>query len=227
MRHQQTILTEQDIANVKAAVDLVAVVRGYIPLKQAGRDWKGLCPFHKENTPSFVVHSAGYFKCFGCGRAGDVINFLRAMESKRFAVVVRDLAAEHGVTLIGQSLSRGQVKTANQYVAECEFFWRDVCAHYARLAARVESCGLAATAALARGSDADKVWWFAVMMPSLVDGLREEVHHILDGDTQHLYKTYVHIRTLNPRIGAYYAAEVACWMTVERLVREAKCAPLH
>jgi hypothetical protein len=228
MRHQQVLLTEHDIANVKAAVDLVAVVRSYLPLRQAGKDWKGLCPFHKEKTPSFVVHATGYYKCFGCGVAGDVINFLRAMESKRFSAVVRDLAAEHGITLTGQNLSRAQVNTATQYVAECEFFWRDVRAHYSKLAALCWSCGRAAEAALARDgleAAADKAWFYAVTMPLLAEAILQ--HGIQDADPRHLYKVYLHVRTLNPRIGAYYAAEVGCWKAVERLVREAKSAPRH
>ncbi len=68
---------------VKDANDIVDVIQSYgVSLKRAGRNWKGLCPFHKEKTPSFSVNQDGqFFHCFGCGKGGDVISFV--MESDR------------------------------------------------------------------------------------------------------------------------------------------------
>ncbi|MCX7805610.1 MAG: DNA primase [Planctomycetota bacterium] len=68
---------------IKDANDIVEVVQSYgVALKRSGRNWKGLCPFHREKTPSFNVNQEGqFFHCFGCGKGGDIISFV--MESDR------------------------------------------------------------------------------------------------------------------------------------------------
>jgi hypothetical protein len=65
----------------RANEDIVGVIRGYLPdLKKAGKNWVALCPFHKENTPSFgVVESKDFYYCQGCGAGGDAIGFVQAM----------------------------------------------------------------------------------------------------------------------------------------------------
>ena len=70
--------SREQIEQVRTAVDIVEVIRDYVPsLKAAGRSVRGLCPFHSEKTPSFHVHSEkGLFKCFGCNESGDVIGFV-------------------------------------------------------------------------------------------------------------------------------------------------------
>ena len=69
-----------------------------MPLRKAGVDWKGLCPFHSEKTPSFQVDpEQGFFHCFGCKAGGDVFNFLELHEKIGFAEAVRMLAHKFGV----------------------------------------------------------------------------------------------------------------------------------
>lgn len=86
------------IDQVKERVDLVQVVGKYTTLKKAGREFKGLCPFHNEKTPSFyVVPAKGFYKCFGCGESGDAFTIVMKLEAVEFAEAAKRLAAEVGV----------------------------------------------------------------------------------------------------------------------------------
>lgn len=85
---------------VKSKVDIVEVISGYMPLKKAGRNFSGLCPFHSEKTPSFMVSAERQvFKCFGCGESGDVFTFLEKMEGWEFKEALEELASRVGVKL--------------------------------------------------------------------------------------------------------------------------------
>jgi len=90
-----------DIDEVRTRTDLVSVVERYVTLKRAGRQLKGLCPFHQEKTPSFVVSpEIGYWKCFGqCGEGGDVFKFIQKIENLTFPEALERLALQAGVTL--------------------------------------------------------------------------------------------------------------------------------
>jgi DNA primase len=78
---------------VKDASDIVSVVSGYFPLQRKGRNLWACCPFHQEKTPSFSVNSEGqYFKCFGCGKGGDVFTFVMAVERMDFPEALHLLA---------------------------------------------------------------------------------------------------------------------------------------
>lgn len=90
-----------DIDEVRTRTDLVSVVERYVTLKRAGRQLKGLCPFHQEKTPSFVVSpEIGYWKCFGqCGEGGDVFKFVQKIENLTFPEALERLALQAGVTL--------------------------------------------------------------------------------------------------------------------------------
>ncbi len=86
-------IPEEDIEKVRDATDVVQVVGETVMLKQKGRLWWGLCPFHNEKTPSFKVDpSTGLWHCFGCGEGGDVFGFLMKRESLEFPDAVRELA---------------------------------------------------------------------------------------------------------------------------------------
>jgi DNA primase len=88
------------LAEIRARVDIVEVVSRFVGLKRAGENWKGLCPFHQEKTPSFTVHPGkGIFHCFGCGVGGDAFGFLMRQDRLSFPEAVRALAAEVGVAL--------------------------------------------------------------------------------------------------------------------------------
>lgn len=91
---------QNPVEEIKSRIDIVETVSRYVSLKRAGRNFKGLCPFHGEKTPSFVVFpDSGSFHCFGCGRNGDVFHFLMGLEGKDFKEVLSDLARATGVQL--------------------------------------------------------------------------------------------------------------------------------
>ncbi len=89
----------QDVLDrVLAAHDIVEVVGRSLPLKKTGRAWKACCPFHEEKTPSFTVNpDRQSFKCFGCGKGGNVFGWLMEREGLKFFEAVRALAAEKGI----------------------------------------------------------------------------------------------------------------------------------
>jgi DNA primase len=86
---------------VKASVNIVSVVREHVRLRKQGADrWVGLCPFHSEKTPSFSVHERlQIYKCFGCGKAGDVFNFLMEIQGVTFYESLTLLAQQHGIPI--------------------------------------------------------------------------------------------------------------------------------
>ena len=94
-------IRDEDVAAVRERTDIVALLSGYLTLRKAGNDrFVGLCPFHTEKTPSFGVSpSKGLYHCFGCGKGGDAIGFLRDVEQLEFSEAVERLAAEAGITL--------------------------------------------------------------------------------------------------------------------------------
>ncbi len=88
------------IEEIKQRINIVEVVQEYLPLKKAGTNWKGLCPFHGEKTPSFMVsEDRMIFHCFGCGEGGDVFTFLQKMEGYEFPEVLKLLADRAGVKI--------------------------------------------------------------------------------------------------------------------------------
>jgi DNA primase len=93
-------LNDNVIAQVRQAADIVDFVGQVTPLKLAGKSYKGLCPFHREKTPSFTVdRGKGLFYCFGCGTGGDVFKFLSLTERFNFPEAVEYVAARVGIEL--------------------------------------------------------------------------------------------------------------------------------
>jgi len=87
--------------SVKQQVDIVKIVEGYIRLRKAGAtNYSGLCPFHKEKSPSFNVHAVRqFFHCFGCGVSGDVFTFVGKIENVSFLEAVKIVAQKAGIPL--------------------------------------------------------------------------------------------------------------------------------
>jgi DNA primase len=93
-------LTPAFVQSVRDAVDIVEIASSYTKLRRAGRKWKGLCPLHKEKTPSFHVDAElGFFKCFGCGAGGDGIKLHMLLTGDDFPAAMESLAQRFGVPL--------------------------------------------------------------------------------------------------------------------------------
>ncbi len=89
-----------DADEVKSRLNIIDVIGEKVPLKKSGRNFKGLCPFHNEKTPSFMVSpDRQVFHCFGCGKGGSVIDFVMEYEHLEFPEALEELATRAGVTL--------------------------------------------------------------------------------------------------------------------------------
>lgn len=88
------------IEEIRQRLPIADIVSEHVALKKAGSTLKGLCPFHSEKTPSFIVNNErGLFKCFGCGESGDIFSFLMKITGVTFAEALQELARRAGVTL--------------------------------------------------------------------------------------------------------------------------------
>lgn len=119
--------SEALIDEIKVNNDIVDIISQYVILKRSGRNFLGLCPFHKEKTPSFSVSpDKQIFHCFGCGVGGDVISFVCKMENINYREALETLAEKAGITLptsdndkdAKKDILRQKVYEINEFVAE-------------------------------------------------------------------------------------------------------------
>ncbi len=119
-------IPEEVIDQVLRTSNIVEVIEGYVPLKQSGKYYRTLCPFHTEKTPSFTVNvERQIFYCFGCGEGGDVFRFLMRREGFTFPEAVRHLAQRAGITIPEKGRSRqgdGLLKVFELQRAACDYF---------------------------------------------------------------------------------------------------------
>ena len=96
---------QQAVEQIKNSLDIVDVISKYVVLKKTGRNFQGLCPFHNEKTPSFIVTpDKQIFKCFGCGEGGDVFTFLMKINNQSFTEMIEEQAANLGIELPKRNL---------------------------------------------------------------------------------------------------------------------------
>ncbi len=160
-------IPEETIETIRDRVDIVDIVGRHVTLKRAGRTFKGLCPFHQEKTPSFVVSpDRGTFHCFGCGEGGNAFGFLMQHENLTFPEAVRSLAADVGVEVpeTGGGPGRGVVDEVVAANREAFAFYRSALMSPEGEAARRYLAG--------RGFDAETAERFGVgFAPDRWDGL--------------------------------------------------------
>ncbi|HEY9885651.1 MAG TPA: CHC2 zinc finger domain-containing protein, partial [Vampirovibrionales bacterium] len=93
-------LSPKTIQEVQDRAEIEEVVGDYVPLKKKGQNMWACCPFHDEKTPSFsVAPNKGIYKCFGCGKAGDSIQFVMDLEGLSFPEAIKHLAEKYGIEI--------------------------------------------------------------------------------------------------------------------------------
>ncbi|HUF76869.1 MAG TPA: DNA primase [Longimicrobiales bacterium] len=101
------MIPDDQVEEVRSRADIVDVIGELVPLQKAGREYKANCPFHEERTPSFyVVPDKGFYKCFGCGKSGDVFSFVMEQQGMDFVEAVKHVAARAGVEI--REVKRGR-----------------------------------------------------------------------------------------------------------------------
>jgi DNA primase len=101
------MIPDDQVEEVRSRADIVDVIGEFVALKKAGREYKANCPFHEERTPSFyVVPDKGFYKCFGCGKSGDVFSFVMERQGMDFVEAVKHVAARSGVEV--REIKRGR-----------------------------------------------------------------------------------------------------------------------
>ena len=94
------MISQEKIAEIRHRASIVEVISDYVPLKKAGRNHMGLCPFHAEKSPSFTVsEEKGIYHCFGCHAGGSVFHFLMQYDHLTFPEAVERVAKRYGVTI--------------------------------------------------------------------------------------------------------------------------------
>ena len=119
------LVSQSTIEQIRAASDIVDVIGEFVQLKKAGREYKANCPFHEERTPSFyVVPAKGFYKCFGCGKSGDVFSFVMERQGLDFVEAVKHVAGRAGVQV--REVKRSQEEEdPNRPLYEINGFARD------------------------------------------------------------------------------------------------------
>lgn len=119
-------LSREAAAAVKQSADIVEIIGEKVSLKASGGNFKGLCPFHPEKTPSFTVNpQRGFYHCFGCGAGGSVIDFLMAAEHLSFQEALAKLAGRLNISL-GDQPARAPVGGAPAALTESRKFYHDI-----------------------------------------------------------------------------------------------------
>lgn len=118
-------IPEDFINEVRNGINIVDVISQYVSLEKRGKDYVGLCPFHQEKTPSFTVsEDKQFFKCFGCGKGGNVFSFMQYKESLSFLEAVAEVAKMANLAMPSSYQSEAKPLSPLKKVHQdaCEFF---------------------------------------------------------------------------------------------------------
>ena len=117
--------SNESVERVRTSSDIVTVIGRYVTLKRSGRSIKGLCPFHREKTPSFFVSpERQMYHCFGCGAGGDIFSFLMNYLSFSFTEAVEELATEAGIKLERTGRDTTRTDVFREILAESQKYYR-------------------------------------------------------------------------------------------------------
>lgn len=109
------MIDRQTIDRILDAAQIVEVVSEFVQLKKRGVNYLGLCPFHNEKTPSFTVSpSKEIFKCFGCGKVGNSVNFIMELEHLTYPDALRFLAKKYHIEVVEKELSKEELEKQNE-----------------------------------------------------------------------------------------------------------------
>lgn len=109
------MIDRQTIERILDAAQIVDVIQDFVPLKKRGVNYLGLCPFHNEKTPSFTVSpSKEIFKCFGCGKVGNVVNFIMEHEHLNYPDALRHLAKKYHIEIVEKEVSAEDLEKQNE-----------------------------------------------------------------------------------------------------------------
>ena len=115
-------IPDYKIDEIRSANDIVEVISSFVQLKRRGKNFLGLCPFHKEKTPSFTVSpDKQMYHCFGCGKGGNIYTFVMEMEKVTFVEAVRSLAERAGITIQMEETSPDQASESENLYQACRF----------------------------------------------------------------------------------------------------------
>ena len=108
------MIDRETIDRIFSAVNIVDVVGDYVTLKRKGANYQACCPFHQEKTPSFVVSPArGIYKCFGCGKAGNAVNFVMESENISYPEALKVLAKRYGIEIREEAVTEEDIQRNN------------------------------------------------------------------------------------------------------------------
>ncbi len=170
---------------VKQQADIVKVIEGYIRLRKAGaQNYTGLCPFHKEKSPSFSVHAVRqFYHCFGCHESGDVFSFVAKIENVTFPEAVRIVAQKCGIPLPKREFSspeeaaEARLRTRLLDLHEIAVGW------FEQQLASPEGA-LAREYLASRGLDAKGIKEFRIgYAPDSFNALRDRLRSVADAET--------------------------------------------
>jgi DNA primase len=109
-------VSDRQIEEIRNSSDIVEIISDFVDLKKSGRNYKGLCPFHKEKSPSFMVNpEKQIYHCFGCGSGGDVISFVSNYQKVNFVEALQYLAEKARIPLSAAAKGTGASKTGKLY----------------------------------------------------------------------------------------------------------------
>ena len=150
-------IPEELITKIKGTQDIVEVISRHVSLKKSGQNYSGLCPFHSEKTPSFVVSPAKQlFHCFGCGTGGNVITFLMKYENVTFPEVLKNLARDAGIAIPSKSV-KSERKEESLYEVN-----RLIAEYYNKILLTYKEAGAAREYLLGRGLSTEVIERFNV-----------------------------------------------------------------